>query len=105
MRSTHKRWNALIKAEHGNGPPCDELINGPGGAAANKVEQACHPVELSGEELEKYQILVSGNVGSAVRHGDIIREWQAHVVALQEIKCDPAQLLGQFWECKKKGWS
>ena len=57
LRRTHKGWNALIKAEHGNGPPCDELIKGPGGAAVEKVEQACHPVELSGEELEKYQIL------------------------------------------------
>ena len=47
------------------------------------MEQACHPVKLSAEELLKYMVLVSSNVGSAVLHGDIIREWQAHVIALQ----------------------
>ena len=68
------------------------------------MEEACHPVKLDADEILKYMILVSGNVGSAVLHGDIIREWQAHVAALQEIKCDQAQLLSQMWECRKPGW-
>ena len=68
------------------------------------LEQACHPVQLSASELERYTVLVSGNVGSAVKHGDIIRDWQAHAVARQEIKCDEAQLLSQMSECRKTGW-
>ena len=69
------------------------------------MEEACHPVPMSAEDLLKYMVLISGNVGSAVLHGDIIREWQAHAAALQEVKCDQAQLVAQYWECRKTGWT
>ncbi len=62
------------------------------------MEEACHPVPMSAEDLLNYMVLISGNVGSAVLHGDIIREWQAHVVVLREVKCDQAQLAAQYWE-------
>ena len=72
--------------------------------------------EMEGEDLAQTRALqlVDGTLsdrdereldgGSAALHGDMIRDRQAHVVALQEIKCDQAQLLAQMFESRKKGW-
>ena len=80
---SHRQWNAKIKAEHGNGSPQGKVVRR---SVDIGVEHACRPLNSTDEDLLRYLILISANVGSAVLHGGIIREWQAHVCALQEIR-------------------
>ena len=49
--------------------------------------------------------LVGGNVTSLGAHHDVIYNWRAHVLALQEVRCDDIGQEAHQFLSKQRGWS